>query len=122
MPKLIRSLFAQFRTGVLPLCIETGHYHLTKDPKSKTYRKLNVEERTCLVCNMNSVEDEIHFLCHCPMCEEQRKLLFTKITQVYKDFLNISNEEQLSLIFNNCEKPLIVYLYDSWNIHKMIIS
>ena len=41
---------------------------------------------------MNSVEDEIHFLCHCPMYEEQRKLLFTKTTQVYKDLLNMSNE------------------------------
>ena len=37
-------LFAQFRTGVLPLHIETGRYHLPKDPKSKTYTKLNVEE------------------------------------------------------------------------------
>ena len=104
MPKFKRSLFAQFRTGVLPLRIETGRYHLTKDPKSKTYRKLNVEERICLICNMNSVEDEIHFLCHCPMYEVQRKLLFTKITQVYKDFLNMPNEEQLSLICNNFEK------------------
>ena len=69
---------------------------------------------------MNSVEDEIHFLCHCPMYEEQRKLLFTKITQVYKYFLNMSTEEQLSLIFTNFEKPPIVYLYDSWNIRKKI--
>ena len=54
------------------------------------------------------------------MYEEQRKLLFTKITQVYKDFLNMSNEEQLSLIFNNFENPPIVYLYDSWNIRKKV--
>ena len=33
MPNFKRSLFAQFRTDVLPLCIETGRYHLTKDPK-----------------------------------------------------------------------------------------
>ena len=50
---------------------------------------------------MNSVEDEIHFLCHCHMYEEQGKVLFTKITQVYKDFLNMPDEEQSSLIFNN---------------------
>ena len=56
------------------------------------------------------------------MYEEQRKLLFSKITQDYKDFLNMSNEEQLSLIFNNFEKPLIVYLYDSWNTCKKIIK
>ena len=72
---------------------------------------------------MNSVEDEIHFLSHCPMYEEQRKVLFdTKITQVYEDFFNMPNEEQLSLIFNNFEKPLIVYLNDSWNICKKIIN
>ena len=71
---------------------------------------------------MNSVEDESHFLYHCPMYEEQRKVLFTKITQVYKNFLNMPNEEQLSLIFNNFEKPLIVYLNNSWNICKKIIN
>ena len=56
------------------------------------------------------------------MYEEQRNLFLIKITQLYKDFLNMSNEEQLSLIFNNFEKPLIVYLYDSWNIYKKIIN
>ena len=48
------------------LQIETGHHHLTKDPKSETYTKLNVKERTYLVCNMSLVEDEVHFLCHFP--------------------------------------------------------
>ena len=60
MPKFKISLSAQFRIGVLPLHIETGRYHLTKGPKSKTARKINVEERTYLVCNENSVEHEIH--------------------------------------------------------------
>ena len=46
-----RSLLAQFRTGVLPLRIETGRYQLKKVPNTKCFRKLNVEERTCLICN-----------------------------------------------------------------------
>ena len=44
-----RSLLAQFRTGVLPLRIETGRYQLKKDPNTESFRKLNVEERTCLI-------------------------------------------------------------------------
>ena len=44
MPKFKRLLFAQFKTSALPLHIKTGCCHLTKDPKSKTYRKLNVKE------------------------------------------------------------------------------
>ena len=75
MPKFKRSLFAQFRTGVLPLCIETGRYHLTKDSKSKAYRKLNVEEQTCLVCNMNSVEDEIHFFMSLSHVRRTKKII-----------------------------------------------
>ena len=87
---------------------------------TKTYKNFNVEEQICLVCNMSSVEDEVHFLCHCPMYKEQRKLLFIKITNVYKYFLNMSNEEQLSLIINNFEKPSNVYLYYSWYILRKL--
>ena len=50
MPKFQRSLFAQFRTGVLPLQIETGRYHLTKDPKSK-----NLQKTQCRRMNMSGL-------------------------------------------------------------------
>ena len=45
------------------------------------------------------------------MYEEQKKIMFTKITQVYKDFLNMSDEEQLSLIFNKFEKPFRLFIF-----------
>ena len=54
--------------------------------------------------------------------KEQRKLLFTEKAQVYKDFLNMSIGEQLSLIFNKFEKPVVVYHYDSWYICKTIVN
>ena len=33
-------------------------------------------ERVCKKCNNNAVEDEIHFLCECPMYDDLRKLYF----------------------------------------------
>ena len=48
IPRYKCSLLSQFRAEVLPLCIETGRYHLIKDSQTKKYRKLNTEEKTCL--------------------------------------------------------------------------
>ena len=53
--KFKRSIFCQFRSGILPLVIETGRY-----------RNVPADERLCEICNLNLVEDEIHFLCFCP--------------------------------------------------------
>ena len=54
IPKYQRSLFAQFRGGVLPLQVEIGRF-----------RKIPLEERLCNLCDMGQVEDEFHFLCIC---------------------------------------------------------
>ena len=51
--KYQRSVFAQFRCGILPLEIEVGRY-----------QDISLPERTCQVCGQ-AVEDEIHFLLTC---------------------------------------------------------
>ena len=60
-----RSLLAQLRMGILPLNIETGRY---------IRKELN--ERLCLLCNQNSIEDEHHFLLSCPVYNAERDNLF----------------------------------------------
>lgn len=67
MPKYLRSILAQFRCGILPLRIEMGRYH--GEP---------VEERICTFCCKNSIENEIHFLLHCPLYNDYRRILFEK--------------------------------------------
>ena len=51
-----RSLLAQFRCGILPLRIETGRY-----------RGESPDQRICVYCNQDAVEDEKHMLLHCDM-------------------------------------------------------
>ena len=46
-----RSVLAQFRTGVLPLAVETGRFN-----------NIPIEYRLCTFCHENVLEDEIHFL------------------------------------------------------------
>ncbi len=40
--------------GVLPLAIETVRF-----------KSIPVEEKVCVLCNMNNIEDEMHMLCTC---------------------------------------------------------
>ncbi len=48
------SLIAEIRFGILPLHIENG-----------CFRILNLEERTCKICNSQEIEDEFHFVISC---------------------------------------------------------
>ena len=73
--KYQRSLYAQFRTGILPLEIEVGRF-----------RNLDLSQRLCKVCNLQVVEDEIHFLCECPKYIEHRKSIFASATSANSDF------------------------------------
>ena len=59
MHKRHRSLFAQFRVGILPLYIETGRYDNTP-----------LATRICKLCDSDALEDEFHFLA--PPAERQR--------------------------------------------------
>ncbi len=46
-----RSLMAKYRTGVVPLSIETGRF-----------QNIPIEYRLCLLCEDNVCESEFHFL------------------------------------------------------------
>ncbi len=60
MSRRERSLLAQFRFGILPLEIGVGRF-----------RNKPMGERKCPFCA--EVEDEIHFLFNCEMCDELRR-------------------------------------------------
>ena len=57
MTKYQRSLLSQFRAGILPLRIETGRFHVKSDTENGNVRHLQVEERTCQMCNSHEIEN-----------------------------------------------------------------
>ena len=63
-----RSLIAKFRSGTLQLAIETGRF-----------RNIEINDRLCISCNQNQVEDEIHFLCFCPFYHDLRQKLYSDL-------------------------------------------
>ena len=96
--KYHRSLFAQFRFGILPLQIEIGRY-----------RNINLVDRICPICNI-SVEDEIHFLCQCPCYSDLRNRLFNKAQSVNTEFVNSDVIDQFVYLMSNLQRDVIKFL------------
>ena len=85
-----RSIFSQFRTGILPLRIETGRYN-----------NLPLHERLCVYCQENEIEDEFHFLLECPLYTDMRQELLNQCNQIVSNFQDSSKDCKLKLILGN---------------------
>ncbi len=53
---------------VLPLAIETGRF-----------KSIPVEERVCVLFNMNDIEDEMHMLCTCTLYQHIRIEMYNNV-------------------------------------------
>ena len=105
-----RSLIAKFRTGIMQLRIETGRY-----------TNLKIEERICLICNANEVEDEIHFLCHCNKYKELRKSLFNKTKNCSPNFESLTVQEQFIFLMKNYSYEVVLYIKKAWEMRTNIL-
>ena len=81
--KYQRSLFAQFRAGILPLHVETGRF-----------RNLPLEQRLCVLCDKSEVEDEYHFLCQCAVYRDLRRKLYSATIDLYPEFEDMDDLEK----------------------------
>ena len=57
-------------------------------------QKLPLEQRTCLRCTLNSVDDEIHFLITCSYFATQRTSLLAERKLLYSEFDSLSNDDK----------------------------
>ena len=102
IPKYSRSLFAQFRAGILPLQVEIGRY-----------RDTDLSVRNCTLCSQGVVEDEFHLLCKCDFYDEFRSSLYRKAAVNYDNFINIDDLEQFVYLVNNEQRAVITFLTDA---------
>ena len=73
------------RSGTNCLEIEKGRW-----------RREKIEDRTCMVCMSDSVEDEEHFLLGCPMYASQRAQMFEEIRR--DCFIDLEKEEKTMIV------------------------
>ena len=89
--KLQRRSLAKLRLGVLPLAIETGRHSRPITP---------LDQRLCKLCNMNTVESELHFLVQCPLYEDQRVYIFNGALELDPNFNDLCDTEKMVFLMN----------------------
>ena len=94
--------------GILQIAIETGRY-----------RSIPVEQRFCILCNANKIEDEIHILFECPKYDKIRFIWLHKLEISNFNLLN-SKYDQLNIVF---QFPRITpkYVVDIMKIRKSLL-
>ena len=88
---------AQLICGILPLRIETGRY---------ACNYISENERLCLFCNCNEVENEVHFLFYCGHYNEIRESFYLEITYKCENFAQLNDKQKLNLLMSS------QYVYD----------
>ena len=101
-----RNILTKFRLSAHSLRIETGRYEKCRDEGGNVKKKLDREQRKCLFCNLDKVEDELHFLFECPLYIKERCLFVNEIQILCSNFPYLNNSDKLYWLFNN-EEPKI---------------
>ena len=102
-----KDLFMGFinfrRLSAHKLKIETGRYNSQNE-----YRP--PEERLCTNCNLQEIENEIHFLIRCPKYEHMRNILFENITTNNLHFSIYNDHQQFVWLLTNDHLENIKYV------------
>ena len=114
MDRSHRRILARFRSGSLPLFIETGRYAKPKVP---------LNERKCKFCSAEMVEDELHFLLGCDFYSDLRRPLLDKAKLCNTDFQVLSHKDQFIFIMNhiNLQRCLASTLCQMFKRRKVFI-
>ena len=87
MNQKTRVNLTRFRMGVSDLEIEKGRYKTTPMPREFRFCKL------CQSIKIQAVEDEKHFLLHCPFYISFRNVLYKYIERKYKKLSTLESNE-----------------------------
>ena len=108
-------LVSQFRTGILPLEIETGRYVPIFDKNLKKNRKRTANERICKLCRLNDIENEYHFLCVCPVYNSRRTILFEEIELKHVYFHTLSLPDKFIFVMKHCQIEVSKFINNNNN-------
>jgi hypothetical protein len=96
--KTHRYHLTKFRTGTLPLSIETGRYCGVEESK-----------RVCQLCPDNRVESEVHFLTQCTFYSQERTVFLKAVNITFPNVNQLSGDNLLIWLMS-CEDKTICQL------------
>jgi hypothetical protein len=82
----------RFRISSHNLCIETGRATQPKTPE---------EDRLCIYCSDNAVEDEIHFMIDCPYYTNERFILMQEISNLIPNLTILNSHDKFVKVMSS---------------------
>jgi hypothetical protein len=65
------------------------------------HNDIHTSERFCTVCKSGKIENEEHFLIHCPGYELQRQIFVNKINKIVPGYIKLSTVSKIKLLLNS---------------------
>ena len=96
-----RIALSRLRMSSHNLTIETGRHSKPKVP---------VNERICTKCNMDQVQDEIHFVLKCPKFDTCRQALLDELNTYGTDFSTLSDADKFTYIMKSVNPVVLTKL------------
>lgn len=87
LPMYLAAPMAQMRAGSARLRRETG-----------AWLGLERTNRVCLLCPSGEMEDEVHFVCVCPVFDDLRSEMVDKVIACFPQLRNLSLEDRCRLL------------------------
>ena len=110
LDKRIRSYYAQFRSGILPIMVEIGRYY-----------NIPLEQRFCPLCKDKFglfIEDEYHLLCICQHYNNLRVELYREANELFPNFLTMDNFEKYLYLNSNLQMYTAKFIYNAMQMRQ----
>ena len=105
-----RSLLAQLRYGILQIQLETGRYNNEAR-----------ENRLCRICNRGEIEDQFHFVFHCPAYNDRREHFMNLMSDRAPEWINMSETDKFVLLFKNHPRAFGRFIKDLFLYRKSLV-
>ena len=71
--------------------------NITLNIELRRFRNIVLENRLCLLCNNDCIEDEFHFVMQCEFHNNSRSIMFEKIISNFPAFSTLNQNEQICI-------------------------
>ena len=102
-PYLISVNNSNFRNALSKIRCSSHDLAIEKGRHSKP--KTAIQNRLCFYCNV--LEDEIHFICKCPLYDSERNYLFDLVESKVSDFPSLDDKEKFIFLLS-CDNQQIL--------------
>ena len=110
MSKYYRYVLAKLCCGVLPLRVDTCGFS-----------SIALDERICEFCQLNEVEDELHFICKCTMYNDLRQNLYDTVQTQFEEFYRLTDEEKFIYLLRYKQCPTARFCWSAFNIRRQTL-